>query len=69
MTVQTQMSVSESIKCLRVFIALMIAWLELDAVLCIWILQAEHWLKPVRIGVKPFFAALSLVRITAGFAY
>ena len=69
MTVQTQMSVSESVKCLRVFIALMIAWLELDAVLCICILQAEHWLKPARIGVKPFLAALSLVRIRAGFAY
>ena len=47
----------------------MIALLEFDAVLCIYIFQVEHWLQPARIGVKPFLAALSLVQIRAGFAY
>ena len=47
----------------------MIALSELDAVLCICIFQVEHWLQPARMGVKPFLAALSLVRTRAGFVY
>ena len=47
----------------------MIALSELDAVLCICIFQVEHWLQPAPMGVKPFLAALSLVRTRAGFVY